>query len=102
MVTEDKNYNDLLFINLIKMLEMAAGAALGKVDDPVTKTKKTDLDIARINIDMLAMLKEKTVNNVPPEVGEYLKNLVAGLQMEFISAKNKIDKTGPAGDVQSS
>jgi hypothetical protein len=61
--------------------------ALGMTPDP--QTGKTDLDknLARFNIDLLLVLKEKTKNNLTSEETGLLDHILQDLQMKFIQTK---------------
>ena len=74
------------FSNLV--LSIASVAVLKMGLDPSHKEKK-DLDLARYNIDLLALLKEKTKNNLSKEEIKLLDSCVSDLQIQFVNAQNQ-------------
>ena len=81
--------DDILLINLIKMLEMTARSGLGQMEHPVSKKREVNLDQAKINIDMIEMLKRKTSPSNSDDINKYLKELVSNLQMAYLDVSNK-------------
>lgn len=65
---------------------MASSAvlAMGLDKNPQTGKIEKDLDVARFNIDMLNMLKDKTKNNLNQEEQQFLDQVVSDLQMKFV------------------
>lgn len=85
--------NDALFMQLVMSLQTSAWAMLGKVANPLTGKIEKNLDAAKATIDTLAMLKEKTKNNLPKTEQDYLDNVVHQLQLNYMEeAKSKDDK----------
>ncbi len=48
-------------------------------------TVKADKNLARFNIDLLVVLKDKTKGNTTTEETQFLENLIADLQKKFVS-----------------
>lgn len=73
---------------------MASSAvlALGLDKNPQTGEYEKDLDVARFNIDMLNLLKEKTKNNLDKEEQQFLDSVVSDLQMKFVYVQNGTEK----------
>ena len=71
---------------------MASSAvlALGLDKNPQSGEYEKDLDVARFNIDMLNLLKEKTKNNLDKEEQQFLDSVVSDLQMKFVSVQKGI------------
>ena len=89
---ENRN-DDILLINLVKMLEMTARAGLGQIENPVNDNKKEiNLEQARVNIDLLEMLKRKTAPSNPDDINKYIKELVSNLQMKYLDISSKGEK----------
>ncbi|MCD6577944.1 DUF1844 domain-containing protein [bacterium] len=94
-MNEQVKYHDLLFINLIKTFELSANVSLGLIEDPVSKSKKMDLQQAKYYIDLLEMLKARTKKNNSDEIERYLKEMILQLQMKYIElTSNNTDKKG--------
>lgn len=58
---------------------------MGLEKNPVTDKLETDLDLARFNIDMLMLLKEKTKNNLDKEEQMFLDQVASDLQLRFVA-----------------
>jgi hypothetical protein len=65
-------------------LMMEALVALGEVENPVTNKKEFYPDHAKFLIDTLAMLKEKTKNNLAGEESALLENILYELRMKYV------------------
>ena len=70
-------------------LMMEAMMALGDMEHPVTHKKDPNLDHAKILIDTLEMLKEKTNNNLSKEEDEAMSSILYDLRMRFVAKMNK-------------
>ena len=77
------------FSNLVMSIASAAVLKMGL--DPKTKEEK-DLALARYNIDLLDLLKEKTKNNLSKEEKELLDTCVSDLQIQFVNVQNQDKK----------
>ena len=71
---------------LILSLSSAALMALGLATDPSQKDKapKVDKPMAKFNIDMLIMLKEKTEGNLDSHEQKLLDAIISDLQIRYI------------------
>src|SRR3989344_258878 len=76
------------FSTLILSMASSAILAMGLDKNPQTGEYEKDLDVARFNIDMLNLLKEKTKNNLNNEEQQFLDNVVSDLQLKFVSVRN--------------
>lgn len=61
---------------------------LGLLPDPVTQQPQKDLAQAKYNIDLLAVLKEKTQGNLTSEEEQTLESILYEVRMAYIGAKN--------------
>ena len=57
---------------------------MGEIENPYTRQFETNLDIARQNIDILAMLHQKTKGNLTQEEASFLDQVVPQLQMLYV------------------
>lgn len=73
------------FSNLVMSIASAAVLKMG-LDSKSKETK--DLALARYNIDLLDLLKEKTKNNLSKEEQELLESCVSDLQLQLINVEN--------------
>ena len=97
MTEIDKKTNPLL-VNLVFSLSQAALMQMGKVSNPVTGKTERNLNQAKVSIDMLEMLKEKTIGNLSNEELKFLGDSVAQLQLNFADEANKKDQDGESKD----
>jgi hypothetical protein len=79
----------ITFSTLIFSLASSAVLAMGLEKNPHTGKFEKDLDVARFNIDMLNLLKEKTKGNLTDEESRFLESVISDLQMKFISLDSK-------------
>ena len=68
----------------ISGLMMEALMAMGELENPITKKKETDLAHAKFAIDMLAMIKEKTKNNLTKDEENAIESVLYDLRMRFV------------------
>jgi hypothetical protein len=74
---------DYRFLALVMSLATAAWSQLGKIAHPVTQKIEKDIDQAKVSIDFLRMLLEKTQGNLKPKEQELLRNTVTDLELNF-------------------
>jgi len=90
--------NKALFVNLVMMLTSSAMQQLGKLVDPMTNKTEINLEGARISIDMLSMLREKSSGNLDNEEEQLLNDSLASLQMNYVQTANAAKETGNKPD----
>lgn len=88
MVDTEQSLKDLpvQFSTLLLSLGSSAVLALGLEKNPHTGQYEKDVDVARFNIDMLKLLKDKTKGNLTKEEDAFLNSLVNDLQLKFVYA----------------
>ena len=72
------------FVNFLSTLATNAAAALGAMPHPATGQRSVDLDSGKYWLDVLAMLREKTKNNLHPQETRLLEGLLADLRMQYV------------------
>ncbi|NJM09992.1 MAG: DUF1844 domain-containing protein [Bdellovibrionaceae bacterium] len=72
------------FSTLVLSMASSAVMAMGLDKNPQTGQYEKDLDLARFNIDMLNLLKDKTKNNLDNEEQQFLDSVVSDLQLKFV------------------
>ena len=82
---------EVSFALFITGIMMEAVMALGDLENPVTHKKEPNLEHAKILIDTLEMLKEKTKNNLSKDEDEAMSSILYDLRMRFVA---KADKPG--------
>lgn len=73
------------FAFLLSSLSMQALIALGELPHPATQSPQIDLEQAKMLIDILGALKEKTQGNLTSEEAQTLEGLLYELRMKFVS-----------------
>ena len=82
---------DQHLFQLVLSLQMAAMQNMGKIMSPVTGKVERNLEQARISIDMLSMISEKTKGNLNDEEGTFLNNILHELRLNFTDEAGKPD-----------
>ena len=75
------------FSTLVLSIGSSAAMALGLAPNPMTNKTEKDLNLARFNIDLLRMLRDKTKGNLSPDEQKFIESIVTDLQMKFVTAK---------------
>jgi uncharacterized protein DUF1844 len=81
------------FIEFVIMHAQNAALFLGQIPNPKTGEPEVNLDLARMFIDQLAMIQEKTRGNLTNEETKVLSNALSNLQMAYV----EIAKEQPKG-----
>ena len=68
--------------------------SLGGYQDPKTKQRYVDLDVAKHYIDTLTMLEQKTKGNLSDEETALLNNVVYQLRMNYVQVTQAV-ASGP-------
>src|SRR5215475_7052515 len=76
------------FIEFVMMHAQNAALFLGQIPNPKTGEAEINLDLARIFIDQLAMIQEKTRGNLTSEEAKVLSNALSNLQMAYVEASS--------------
>ena len=72
------------FAGLVSMFATQTLFALGLIAMEETKGHEPDLEIAKFNIDMLAVIEEKTKDNLSDDEAKMLTDTLAQLRMAFV------------------
>lgn len=86
---ENENSPTIDFTTFVLSLSSAAFMGLGLVARPGTEKMQVDLELAKQNIDLLQLLKEKTKNNLTPDEVKLLDSLLFETRMHFVKAQKK-------------
>jgi len=84
-----ENTEKISFSLFITGLMMEAVMALGDLENPVTHKKESNLQHAKILIDTLEMLKDRTKNNLSKDEDEAMNSILYDLRMRFVAKANK-------------
>ncbi len=90
-MTDSELKIDQHLFQLVLSLQMAAMQNMGKIMSPVTGKVERNLEQARISIDMLSMISEKTKGNLNDEENRFLSNLLHELRLNFTDEAGKPD-----------
>lgn len=74
------------FIEFVMMHAQNAALFLGQIPNPKTGEAEINLDLARMFIDQLEMIQEKTRGNLTNEEVMVLRNALSNLQMAYVEA----------------
>ena len=94
------------FIDLVRMFATQALMYMGAFPDPQTGKAVVALDIAKMNIDLLGILEEKTKGNLDDEEKELLEGTTRELRSQFVEITRMIKQAqaegriGPDGSLQ--
>src|SRR6201996_6491188 len=72
------------FVEFVMMHAQNAALFLGQIPNPQTGQGEVNLELARMFIDQLAMIQEKTRGNLTGEEATVLRNALSNLQMVFV------------------
>lgn len=89
------------FKDLLSLLISQALSAMGAFPDPRTGRAMVALDLAKVYIDMLGVLEEKTKGNLTTDESTLLTRAVNELRMEFVEISREVAKAVQEGRVQS-
>lgn len=84
--SDPQQESEIGFSNLILSLGTSAMIHMGVIDNPVTKTKEKDIAAAKQEIDLIMMLKSKTLGNLNDKEQKVLDQVLAELHMRYIEA----------------
>ena len=85
------------FGTLVNSLGTQALLALGGYEDRKTKRRLVDMDLAKHQIDTLAMLEEKTKGNLTDEEKQLLDGVLYQARMQFVEFAQRISQVAPPG-----
>ncbi|MEO6870637.1 MAG: DUF1844 domain-containing protein [Chthoniobacterales bacterium] len=74
------------FIEFVMMQAQHAALFLGQIPNPQTGKAEVNLEVARMFIDQLVMIQEKTRGNLSNDESTVLRNALSSLQMAFVEA----------------
>src|SRR5207244_11160938 len=83
------------FIEFVMMHAQNAALFLGQIPNPKTGEGEVNLELAKMFIDQLAMIQEKTRGNLTTDESTVLKNTLSNLQMVYVEVARQVS-TGEA------
>ena len=83
------------FIEFVMMQAQNAALFLGQIPNPQTGKGEVNLELAKMFIDQLGMIQDKTRGNLTNEEGTVLRNTISNLQMAFVEVSREAKGGGP-------
>jgi hypothetical protein len=80
------------FIEFVMMHAQNAALFLGQIPNPKTGQGEVNLELAKMFIDQLAMIQEKTRGNLTNDEATVLRNTLANLQMVYVEVAQQAPK----------
>src|SRR5204862_4984173 len=78
------------FIEFVLMQAQNAALFLGQIPNPQTGQPEVNLQLAKMFIDQLEMIQEKTRGNLTNEETAVLRNTLSNLQMAFVEVSQQV------------
>ena len=82
------------FVEFVMMHAQNAALFLGQIPNPKTGQGEVNLELAKLFIDQLAMIQEKTRGNLTNEEATVLRNAISNLQMAYVEVAEHVSKGG--------
>src|SRR3989440_5897616 len=82
------------FIEFVMMQAQNAALFLGQIPNPQTGKGEVNLELAKMFIDQLGMIQDKTRGNLTNEETTVLRNALSNLQMAFVEVSRQV-REGP-------
>src|SRR5713101_4281981 len=90
------------FIEFVMMHAQNAALFLGQIPNPKTGEGEVNLELAKMFIDQLAMIQEKTRGNLTNEESTVLRNALSNLQIAYVEVARETTPKGAAQPAQPS
>jgi hypothetical protein len=85
------------FIEFVMMHAQNAALFLGQIPNPKTGEGEVNLELAKMFIDQLAMIQEKTRGNLTSDESTVLRNALSNLQMVYVEVAREPGRARPPG-----
>jgi len=83
------------FIEFVLMQAQNAALFLGQIPNPQTGKGEVNLEVAKMFIDQLAMIQEKTRGNLTSEESTVLRNALSNLQLAYVDVARACSSAAP-------
>ena len=83
------------FIEFVLMQAQNAALFLGQIPNPQTGKGEVNLEVAKMFIDQLAMIQEKTRGNLTSEEATVLRNALSNLQLAYVEVAREGSSAAP-------
>lgn len=88
------------FGELVRSMAMPALMYMGQIPDPGTGKAVVALDAAKLHIDMLGILEDKTKGNLSEEEGTELSGFLRELRMIYVEVSQAVAKAVEEGKIK--
>lgn len=92
--------DEIRFVQLVAMFQMAAMQQMGKLVNPVTNEIEKDLAQAKASIDMIEMLKRRSEGNRSAAETEFLDKVLFELHMNYVDEAGRPDEESKAREAR--
>ena len=98
---QERHLPPATFATHVNSLVTQVFMALGGMEDPRTKRRYMDLDLAKYHIDTLAMLEQKTKGNLAEDEKRLLDQGLYECRMQYVHvAQSVVDMTAPGAEFE--
>jgi hypothetical protein len=87
--TQHEPLPDINFSTFVISLSTQALMHLGEIANPISGKVDADVPAAKQMIDLLAMIKEKTIGNLNPNEERLMQDILFDLRMKYVEAVKK-------------
>lgn len=82
---EEKWTNEMLFIQLVMQNHQMAMMSLGKLENPIAGKTEKNIEFAKLSIDTLDMIKEKTKGNLSEYEEKFLDETLREVKLAYLT-----------------
>src|SRR4030095_3137285 len=86
------------FIEFVMMQAQNAALFLGQIPNPRTGKGEVNLEVAKMFLDQLAMIQEKTRGNLSTEESTVLRNALSNLQLAYVDVARGDSSTASSAE----
>lgn len=92
--------HEVRFEDVVGLLATQALSYLGYFADPQTGQAVVSLEYAKLHVDMLAILEERTKGNLTEQEQKFLAKTLSQLRMEFVEVSKAVAKAVQEGRIR--
>jgi hypothetical protein len=86
---DEKWTNEMLFIQLVMQNHQMAMMSLGQIENPVAGKVEKNVEFAKLSIDTLDMIKEKTKGNLSEYEEKFLDETLREVKLAYVTETKK-------------
>src|ERR1700761_5588744 len=84
-----------IFIEFVMMQAQNAALCLGQITDPRIGQPQVNIPLARMFIDQLAVIREKTAGNLSPDEQRVIDSALEQMEMAFVHIASRTENYHP-------